>query len=109
MALLNQKNRFLFLLGLILIAGFLGINLLGFLVARNSVRSGIVDQNLPLTADTVYSEVQRELLRPVFISQQMAQNTFLRDWVLAGEKNPTQIIKYLANIQAEFKTNTSFY
>jgi diguanylate cyclase (GGDEF)-like protein len=109
MAFLNQKNRFLWLLGLILVAGFLGINLLGFVVARNSVRSGIVDQGLPLTADTVYSEVQRELLRPVFISKQMAQNTFLRDWALAGEKDPGQITRYLANIQEQFKTNTSFY
>lgn len=109
MAVLNQKNRFLWLLGLILVAGFLGVNLLGFVVARNSVRSGIVDQGLPLTADTVYSEVQRELLRPVFISKQMAQNTFLRDWALAGEKDADQITRYLSNIQTQFKTNTSFY
>ena len=105
----NQKNRFLTLLGLILISGFLVINLLGFRVAQNSVRSGIVEQGLPLTADTVYSEVQRELLRPVFISKQMAQNTFLRDWVLAGEKDAVQITRYLANIQRQFKTNTCFF
>ncbi|NJK45048.1 MAG: GGDEF domain-containing protein [Pleurocapsa sp. SU_196_0] len=77
-------------------------------MARDNVRSSIVNQGLPLTADSVYSEVQRELLRPVFISAQMAENTFLRDWVLRGETDVSQITRYLSNIQTRFKTTSSF-
>jgi diguanylate cyclase (GGDEF)-like protein len=104
-----QKNRLLLTLGLILSFGFLGISLLGFIAAQNAIRSNIVNQSLPLAGDTVYSEVQRQLLRPIFISAQMAQNTFLRDWVLSGENNSTAVTKYLKSIKNQFETNTSFF
>ncbi len=104
-----QKRRLLIWLGLILGLGFLTISILGFLAAQGQIRSSIQTQSLPLAGDTVYSEVQRELLRPIFISAQMAQNTFLRDWVTGGEKTPEEILAYLSTIKKTFKTNTSFF
>ena len=109
MSLFAQKSRLLWLLGLILGLGFLGISLLGFVAAQNAIRSSIVDQSLPLAGDTVYSEVQRQLLRPIFISAQMAENTFLKDWVDVGEPDSTALVRYLGNIKKKFNTNTSFF
>jgi hypothetical protein len=34
----------------------------------------------------------------VFISSLMAQDTFLRDWTVAGEKDDTAVIRYLKEI-----------
>ncbi|NQU63062.1 MAG: hypothetical protein HQ517_02095, partial [SAR324 cluster bacterium] len=62
-----------------------------------------------MTSDTVYSEIQRDLLSPILISSMMANDTLLRDWVLAGENNPTQIIKYLNEINNKYNTFTSFF
>jgi diguanylate cyclase (GGDEF)-like protein len=107
--LVTQKSRLLWWLGIILTVGFLGSSLLGYMAARNTVRDNIVNQGLPLTSDTVYSEVQRELLRPISISAQMAENTFLRDWMLAGETDIGPVVRYLRNIKDRFGADTSFF
>ena len=109
MDLKTQKRRLLWWLGIILTAGFLSTSILGFVAARNTIRNNIINQGLPLTSDTVYSEVQRELLQPVSISAQMAENTFLRDWVLAGETDIGPVVRYLRNIKDRFGADTSFF
>ena len=105
---LPHKNRLIVWLALILAAGFLLTSVIGYVTARNTVRQNIME-GLPLTGDTVYSVVQKELLRPVSISAQMAENTFLRDWVLAGEREIGPVQRYLENIQERFGANTSFF
>jgi len=62
-----------------------------------------------LTSDNVYSEIQRDLLLPIHLSSLMATDTFLRDWVVGGEKDTTQIIRYLKDIQLRYNTFTSFF
>ncbi|MEW6677639.1 MAG: sensor histidine kinase [Pseudomonadota bacterium] len=103
-----DKRRFLLLLGTLIGTGFLLISVLAYLAAQSSIRAGISDHALPLTADTIYSEIQKDLLRPVFISSMMAQDTFVRDWLLEGEREPHRIAAYLAKIQEEYQINSSF-
>lgn len=93
----------------ILLAGFLVSSVSSYLVSRESVRQTITESALPLTSDNIYSEIQRDLLRPVFISSMMANDTFLKDWVLNGEKDPEQVTKYLREIMQEYETVTSFF
>lgn len=109
LGLVTQKSRLLWWLGIILTTGFLGSSLLSYVAARNTVRDNIVNQGLPLTSDTVYSEVQRELLRPISISAQMAENTFLREWVQAGETDIGPVVRYLRNIKDHFTADSSFF
>ena len=81
MKLLGQDNRRLILvLSILLIAGFLFTSLASYFTSRSSLRSQIAQHELPLTSDNVYSEIQRDLLRPIFISSLMSHDTFLRDW-----------------------------
>ena len=104
----REKNRLMIWLIAILAAGFFTTNALGFLVSRDSARANIVQEGLPLTGDNVYSEIRKDILHPIFISSQMAQNTFMRDWLLSGEQDINQVVRYLANIKKEFGANTSF-
>lgn len=80
-----------------------------FLVGRRSVRAGITNHELPLTGDNIYSEIQRDLLRPVSISDQMANDTFLQDWATRGETDSTIVVRYLDQIQQRFGATTSFF
>lgn len=95
-------------LSLILVAGFLTTSIASYLVSRNTIRQGIAEQTLPLTGDNVYSEIQKDLLRPVFISSLMAQDTFVRDWLIDGERNPEQIERYLKEVKERYGTVSSF-
>lgn len=93
----------------ILACGFLVTSLAGYFTARSSLRSEITGSSLPLTSDNIYSEIQRDLLRPVFISSLMASDTFLRDWVISGERNPDEIVRYLREIRDSYGTVSSFF
>lgn len=104
-----KKNKLLLTLSILLVVGFMVTSVVSYLVSRASLRRDISEDGLPLTSDNVYSEIQRDLLAPVFISSTMANDTFLKDWVLAGELDETRIIKYLAAIQSRYNTFTSFF
>jgi len=90
-------------------AGFIATSLASYFVARASIRKNIVDNDLPLTSDNIYSEIQKDLVRPTFISSMMARDTFLRDWVLSGERDTASITKYLREIKEHYNTLTSFF
>jgi signal transduction histidine kinase len=97
-----RQGRLLIWLSLILIVGFVTVSVLNFLVSSASIRERISLQTLPLTADNVYSEIQKDLLRPVFISSLMANDTFVRDWILGGEKDVSQIARYLNEVKTKY-------
>jgi diguanylate cyclase (GGDEF)-like protein len=105
----NKKMRFVAVLSILLLAGFITTSFVGYYVAHKSLANQIAETTLPLTSDNIYSEIQRDLLRPVFISSLMAQDTFVRDWVLNGERDENEMIRYLKEIQNQYGTVTSFF
>ncbi|MCB2181525.1 MAG: cache domain-containing protein [Desulfobulbaceae bacterium] len=105
----NEKIKLVPVISFLLITGFLMTSLASYFVSRASLRSEISLNELPLTSDNIYSEIQHDLLRPIFISSLMASDTFLRDWVIAGEAGEQQITKYLKEIQTKYNTFTSFF
>ena len=107
--LLYDRRRLLFMLGLLLCAGFMATSLFSYFVSRDSIRSSIVELELPLTSDNIYTEIQKDLVRPIFVSSMMASDTFLRDWVLHGEKNVDQMTRYLKEVQQRYGAFTSFF
>lgn len=103
-----KKYSVLVWLGVILISGFLATSLASYWVSRDQIRHSIIDQGLPLTGDNIYSEIQRDVLRPTFISSLMASDTFVRDWILSGEQESSQIVRYLNEVKAEYGAVSSF-
>ncbi len=106
---ISDKRRLILLIILLLSSGFIATSLASYYVSRASIRSSIVDNELPLTSDNVYSEIQKDLIRPIFISSMMASDTFLRDWVLSGENGVDRLTKYLAEVKGRYETFTSFF
>ncbi|GAA4503907.1 sensor domain-containing diguanylate cyclase [Pseudaeromonas paramecii] len=105
----NPRRRASLILLLIILGGFLVTSWLSYRVARDSLGEQIAQDALPLTSDNLYSEIQQDLIRPVFISSLMAQDTYVRDWALRGEQQQDPIIKYLKEIQSRYNTVTSFF
>jgi len=106
-ALFSQRSLILALL-VLLTCGFLATSLLSYLASRSTIRDSIINTELPLTSNTVYSEIQKDLIRPVLMASMMAQDTFVRDWLLAGEQDPTRMTRYLGEIVARQGTFTAF-
>ena len=105
----NRKTRFILIISLLLIIGFSSTSFISYFVANNSLKDYVRTNTLPLTSDNVYSEIQRDVLPTIIISSLMAQDTFVLDWVLGGEKNPDEIARYLKSIQDKYRTSSAFY
>ncbi|WP_425914302.1 sensor domain-containing diguanylate cyclase [Pseudomonas sp. GWSMS-1] len=97
------------LLLVLLGCGFLATSLASYYAALDSIRAGIIHTELPLTSDNVYSEIQKDLVRPILISSMMSRDTFMRDWVIDGEQDAKQVVRYLREVQEHYATVTSFF
>ena len=104
-----NKKKIITVISILLAAGFLGTSLISFFVSRYSLVDLIKTNELPLTSDNIYSEIQRDLLQPIFISSLMANDTFLKDWVINGEQDIGKITKYLKEIKDKYNAFTTFY
>lgn len=105
----SDKQKLISILSVLLSAGFIITSLASYFVSRDAIRDSILKHELPLTSDNIYSEIQKDLVSPTFISSMMASDTFLRDWVLDGEKNVAQISRYLQEIKKRYGTFASFF
>ena len=103
------RKKFSWILVTLIIFGFFVTSLVSYKVAHDTLEEQINKDSLPLTSDNIYSEIQQDLIRPIFISSLMAQDTFVREWTLAGEQDPERIIRYLSEIQRQYQTISSFY
>ena len=104
-----RKRVLLLGLSLLLCLGFFSTTFISYHVSRNAIRESILTQELPLTSDNIYSEILKDLVRPVFIASMMASDTFLRDWTLRGERDPSEVTRYLKEIMARYGAFTSFF
>jgi diguanylate cyclase (GGDEF)-like protein len=93
---------------MLLISGFLAVMATSYFVSREVLQRGLSENTLPITGDNVYSEIQKDILRPVFVSAQMAHDTFVRDWIIEGEQDQAQISKYLKEVKEKNNAISSF-
>lgn len=106
---LGDKGKLLLFLAVLLAAGFSGTSLLAYKAARDGVRTSIEENALPVAAESVYARLQRDLVEPIFVSSMMANDTFLHDWVLDGERSPEAMQKFLTEVQSRYSTITAFF
>lgn len=105
----EDKKKMVIFLAILLITGFVLTSLFSYFVSRSSIRQSILNSELPLTSDNIYSEIQRDLLKPIFISSLMANDTFMRNWIIEGENDIDEIKQYLGEIKREYDTITAFF
>ena len=105
---LPSRGRLILVIGAILLLGFFTTNLISFRVSTAALKATILQNELPLTSSNIYAEIQTDLLRPIFISSLMSNDTFVKDWLIGGEENLEQITRYLDEIRAKYGVFTSF-
>ena len=103
-----KKYRVLAWIALLLTAGFLATAISAYLVARDAVQRGIVEQALPLASDALNTEIRSHVTRPALIASTMAGDSFVRDWLAAGEGDADTVVRYLAGIRQEYGAVAAF-
>jgi len=103
------KYKLVILLGTLLLIGFVTISTVAYVTSREAIRQNIVEQMIPLVHDNLYSEIQRKLVRPVRMSSSIADDVFLREWLLRGEKVTEKMKRYLASIDRKNEVGFLFF
>lgn len=104
-----NSRRLIALLSLLLVAGFFATTLSSYYVSKQAILDAIIGRELPLTSSNIYTEIQKDLVQPVLISSTMASDTFLRSWVLKGEKNVGEMAHYLREVKERYGAFSSFF
>ena len=105
----NRHRSLLLLLSLLLGGGFIATSLFSYHSSRTAIRNTLIGQDLPLTSSNIYSEIQKDLIRPILISSTMASDTFVRDWVIHGERDVAAMSRYLGEIRSRYGAFSSFF
>lgn len=93
----------------VLFAVFFVMSWSSYQVASGVVNKQIEQNTLPLTSDNIYSQIQRDLVTPMFIATMMAHDTFVRDWALQDNPADEPMQRYLNEINQRFGTFLSFF
>ncbi len=104
----RKQRQITWLIAVILLAGTAANLLINYSSSRDRVRQDIIEQGLPLTGDNIYSEISKDVVRPILVSSLMAHDTFVRDWIVGGEQSATPIARYLSEIRNRYHTSSSF-
>lgn len=105
---LSVKTKLSLSLSLILIIAFAAINMLNYSVSQTVLKQNLIQDTLPSLSSDILHQIQRNLITPIQVSSMMANDTFLKDWVLKGEKDITQITKYLWEIKEKYDFFSTF-
>jgi diguanylate cyclase (GGDEF)-like protein len=106
---LAKKKNLIIIITLLLIGGIFITNALGYLAAKNTLRENIINSSLPLTRDNIYTEIQRDLMQPIYVASMMSNDTFLKEWIINGEKDEVSVQRYLGEIKHKYNFFTSFF
>lgn len=97
---------------IVIVGLLLGVSVTGcvinYLKNVNDTQTQLLNTSLPLSVDNIYTEVQQRMIEPLLVSSLMAHDTFLRDWIMEGEKDVDSVARYLTQIQQKYDIFTTF-
>lgn len=106
---MSIRIKLILVLSAVLAMAFVATSVISYMVSEDYYRASTFDEVLPLLTDNILSEIQRDVMMPIDISSLMANDTFLKDWTLAGEVDVSQIEKYLREIKDTYGFFTAFF
>ena len=96
----------------VIVGLLLGVSITGSMInyLKNVRDTQLQLQNtsLPLSVDNIYTEIQQRMIEPLLVSSLMSHDTFLRDWLMDGEKDINDVVRYLTEIQQKYDIFTTF-
>ena len=105
----TMRGRLIAVIVAVLAVAFTVTLMASYRMTWTALKRGVVERELPLIGDTIYSEVHADLVRPIYVSSQMAYDTFLRDWVIDGENDEAALRRYLNEVRQQYGFFTAFF
>ena len=104
-AILKYKSRIILLITAVIFIGMLLIVTINFYSYSRIIREDILNIS-KLTSTNIYSKINNELTKPIFVSLTMANDSFVKNWFL--NERDDEIIEYLNGIRNKYHYNSTF-
>ena len=105
---MKSKYKIIIIITILLIILSVAVSITNYLIFMKTTQTQLKTQALPLSVDNIYTEIQKHIIEPYLVSSMMANDTFLKDWLLHDEKNNEKITKYLKSIKNKYKMQSTF-
>lgn len=105
---MKQRNKVGLLISLIILIGIVAIVFFSFTTYSKIIKDDVLNIS-KLTSTNIYSEINNELTKPIFVSLTMANDSFVKQWLqLEDPQNNQEIIDYLAGIRSKYNYHSVF-
>ena len=105
---MSLKYKIIAVITVLLLSASILSCVINYRIDVRSTQEQLKNISLPLSIDNIYTEIQQRMIEPLIVSSLMANDTFVRDWLLEGEKDVKPIKKYLKEIQNKYGMFTAF-
>lgn len=105
---MKSKNKTLVQISLFLTLVAIVISIANYYIFLNSSEKQLKKIYLPLSPDNIYTEIQKNIIRPYLVSSMMANDTFVHDWLKDSEQDKSKIVVYLNTIKNKYKMLNTF-
>lgn len=105
---MKQRNKVGLLISLIILIGIVAIVFFSFTTYSKIIKDDVLNIS-KLTSTNIYSEINNELTKPIFVSLTMANDSFVKQWLAQEDpqRNP-EIIDYLEGIRSKYNYHSVF-
>ncbi|MCF7931111.1 MAG: sensor domain-containing diguanylate cyclase [Acholeplasmataceae bacterium] len=105
---MKNNNKLALILSFIIFFGVLMSSVIVYFSYNRSI-SDNTRSIAELSATNIYSEINNELTKPIYVALTMANDTFVKDWLNnEGSAEPQNIIDYLEGIQVKYEYSSVF-
>ena len=105
---LKTNYKIVTLIAALLIALSLSISSINYVISLKNAEEHLKNQSLPLSLHNIYTDIQKHIIEPYLVSSMMANDTFLKDWLINDEKNSQKVVKYLNTIKNKYQMLNTF-
>lgn len=105
---MKSRYQIVTIITFLLVTLSLIISVVNYQVSLKSAQVQLRERALPLTVDNIYTEIQKHIIEPNLIASMMAQDTFLKEWLIFHEDDVDKISTYLETIKNKYKMFTTF-
>lgn len=105
---MQSKYKVIFIITTLLLILSISTAIINYFVAIQTAQKQLKEQSLPLSLDNIYTEIQKNIVQPYLVSSMMANDTFVKVWIINNEMNNEKIEQYLDSINNKYKMFSSF-
>lgn len=88
----KNRKKLVILLSLLIFLSLFTITILDYHNYSDIIKDDILNIT-KLASTNIYSEIQIELIKPIFVSLTMANDEFLTDWIVEQKEQDKKIIQ----------------